>query len=212
MKPQGLASFKNPRLFREDSRKLPETPDQGIKKLAELKAYLEKRVTEHENEIRTLKSFLETVDNLLAERSYRRVDVSQSLEGTISKGAREAIGQVISTMSGVQLAKLAVEGQDLIIAPASDVRFDVSSPPFRSFLVEKVLEPMRKSDEESARKHEVQPERVMSYTIDHEAGILKELRIRNYGDPRRLNEIKDKVRWTFRRMYEKTIGTSRAMP
>ena len=191
---------------------MPEPPDQGIKKLAELKAYLEKRVTEQENEIRTLKSFLETVDNILAERSYRRVDISQSPEETVSKRAREGSGQFISTMSGVQLAKLAVEGQDLVIAPAGEIRFDVTSPPFRSFLVEKVLEPMRKSDEESARRREVQPEKVMSYTIDHEAGLLKELRIRNYGDPRRLNEIKDKVRWTFRRMYEKTIGTSRTVP
>ncbi len=164
-------------------------------------------MAEHENEIRTLRSFLETVDNFLAERSYRRVDISQSLVEKVSKGAKGETGQVISTMSGVQLAKLAVEGQDLLIAPAGDIRFDISAPPFRSFLVEKVLEPMRKSDEESARKHEVPPERVMSYTIDQEAGALKELRIKNYGDPRRLNEIKDKVRWTFRRMYEKTIGT-----
>src|SRR2546422_5894140 len=139
MKPQGLASFKNPRLFREDSRKLPETPDQGIKKLAELKAYLEKRVGEHENEIRTLRSFLETVDNLLAERSYKRVDISQSLVETASKGVKEETDQVLSTMSGVRLAKLALEGGDLVIAPAGEIRFDTSAPPFRSFLVEKVL-------------------------------------------------------------------------
>src|SRR5207245_4418934 len=176
-------------------------------KRAELKAYLEKRVGEHENEIRTLRSFLETVDNLLAERSYKRVDISQSLVETASKGVKEETDQVLSTMSGVRLAKLALEGGDLVIAPAGEIRFDTSAPPFRSFLVEKVLEPMRKSDEESARKHEVQPERVMSYTIDQEAGVLKELRIKNYGDARRLNEIKDKVRWTFRRMYEKTVGT-----
>ncbi len=125
----------------------------------------------------------------------------------VSRGAKEETGQVISTMSGVQLAKLALEGQDLVIAPAGEIRFDTNAPPFRSFLVEKVLEPMRKSDEESARKREVQPEKVMSYTIDQEAGVLKKLRIKNYGDPRRLNEIKDKVRWTFRRMYEKTVGT-----
>ncbi len=154
-----------------------------------------------------MKSFLETVDNLLAERSYRRIEISQSLVETVTKGAKEEGVQVITTMSGVQLARLAVEGQDLLIAPSHEVKFDVGAPPFRSFLVEKVLEPMRKSDEESARKHEVLPERVMSYTIDEEAGVLKELRIKNYGDPRRLNEIKDKVRWTFRRMYEKTIGT-----
>ncbi len=60
---------------------------------------------------------------------------------------------------------------------------------------------------EFLRKHEVQPEKVMSYTIDQEAGVLKELRVKYYRDARRLNEIKDKVRWTFRRMYEKTIGT-----
>jgi len=62
-------------------------------------------------------------------------------------------------------------------------------------------------DEESTRKQELSPDQVLSYEIDKEATLLKQIHVKNYGDERRLNELKNALRWTFRRMYEKTIGT-----
>ena len=187
---------------------LTELQERSTKKLAELKAYLEKRAVEHEEEIRTLRSFLEIVDTLLAERSYRRMEVSKAMvEENPVVYVTGPPPQSIRTMAGVHLADVYVEGPDLKIVPVESIRFDVNAAPLRSFLVGKVLEPMKAKDLEAVQKQELSTEKVLSYEIDQDSNMLKKLQIRNFGDERRLNEIRNGVRWTLRKIYEKTIGT-----
>jgi len=191
---------------RSTVRRLSDIQEKTTKRLAELKSYLEKKVAEHQAEIHNLQSFLETVDNILAEKSYRRVQLPKSVpETSATSGSNPP--QTIRTISGVLLADIFVEGQDIRIVPSKDIKFDANAPPLRSFLVGKVLEPLHVKDEESTRKQELSPAQVLSYEIDKEATLLKQIHVKNYGDERRLNELKNALRWTFRRMYEKTIGT-----
>ncbi len=186
--------------------RLSDTQEKTTKRLAELKSYLEKKVAEHQNEIHDLQMFLETVDNILAEKSYRRVQLPKSIP-EVPAAINLNPPQTIRTISGVLLADIFVEGQDIRIVPSKDIKFDANAPPLRSFLVGKVLEPLHVKDEESTRKQELSPDHVLSYDIDREANSLKQIHVKNYGDERRLNELKNALRWTFRRMYEKTIGT-----
>ncbi len=174
--------------------------------MAELKSYLEKKVSEHETEIRSLKSFLETVDEMLAEKSYRKLKLPEASTQAITEPASN-VAQTIRTISGVHLADIFVEGKDMRIVPDKEIKFDASAPPLRSFLVGKVLEPLHVRDEEATRKQELNPDEILAYEIDKEGMLLKQIHVKNYGDERRLNELKNAVRWTFRRMYEKTIGT-----
>lgn len=173
--------------------------------MAELKSYLERKVAEHEDEVHSLRSFLETVDGLLAEKSYRKVQLPRPIVESSSPGPNPP--QTIRTISGVHLADIIVEGQDIRIVPSHEIKFDANAPPLRSFLVGKVLEPLHVRDEEATKKQELTPDQVLSYEIDREGNLLKQISVRNYGDERRLNELKNALRWTFRRMYEKTIGT-----
>lgn len=185
---------------------MSDNQDNTTKRLAELKSYLEKKVVEHESETRSLKSFLDTVDNLLAEKSYRKL----KLPAAEVKSIIEPIGtapQTIRTISGVHLADIFVEGKDMRVVPSREIKFDANAPPLRSFLVGKVLEPLHVKDEEATRKQEITPEDVLAYDIDKEGSMLKQIHVKNYGDERRLNELKNALRWTFRRMYEKSIGT-----
>ncbi len=186
---------------------MTELQNQTTKKLAELKAYLEQQLGEHEDKIKTLRSFLETVDSLLAEKSYRKLEIPKSMVETASRPPSGIQGQVITTMSGVVLAEVFVEGRNLRIVPSKTLKLDSNAPPLTAFLLGKVLEPMRTSDEEAARKRGLSPDNVLSYNVDQEAGVLKQLQVNNYGDERRLNEIRNAVRWALRKMYEKTIGT-----
>ena len=185
---------------------LSETQEKNTKRLAELKSYLEKKVAEHQEETEALRSFLDTIDALLAEKSYRRVQLPSPIVEAASPLSKTP-PQTIRTISGVHLADIFVEGPDVRVVPSQEIRFDAAAPPLRSFLVGKVLEPLRTRDEEATRKQELSPERVLSYKIDQEGSLLKQLYVKNYGDERRLNELKNALRWTFRRMYEKTIGT-----
>jgi len=187
---------------------LSESNEASLKRLADLKAYLHKRVGEHEEEVKTLRSFMEVVDSLLAERSYKRMELPKQSGGqAVSPLQQGEPGQSIRTMSGVLLADVKVQGRDLRIVPSEKMRFDVNSPPLKSFLLAKVLEPMQARDVEAAHKGELSPDKVLSFNVDQEGTLLKEVWVKNYGDDRRLNEIRNAVRWTFRRMYEKTIGT-----
>ena len=186
---------------------LTELQNQTTKKLAELKAYLEHQLAEHEDKIKILRSFLETVDSLLAEKSYRKLEIPKSMVETASRPPTGLQGQVITTMSGVVLAEVFVEGSNLRIVPSKTLKLDSNAAPLTAFLLGKVLEPMRTGDEEAAKKKGLSPDSVLSYKLDQEAGILKQLQVNNYGDERRLNEIRNAVRWALRKMYEKTIGT-----
>lgn len=186
---------------------MTELEERSTKKLAELKAYLEKRVGDHEEEIKTLRSFLEVVDSLLAERSYRRMEVPSSIVEAPTKVPRESSSQSITTMAGVHLADVYVEGNDMRIVPSPSIRFDVNAPPLKTFLLGKVLDPMKARDTEAARKQELAADRILSYAIEQDGSMLKQLKIINFGDERRLNEIRNGVRWTLRKIYEKTLGT-----
>jgi len=185
---------------------LSELQETTTKRLAELKSYLEKKVAEHEEEIVMLRSFLEIVDTLLAEKSYRKVQVPKSAIDP-TRFPTENPPQTIRTISGVHLADIFVEGHDIRIVPSHEIKFDVNAPPLRSFLIGKVLEPLHVRDEEATRKQGLSPDRVLSYEIEKEGMMVKQIQVKNYGDERRLNELKNALRWTFRRMYEKTIGT-----
>ncbi len=185
---------------------MSELQEKTTKRLAELKSYLERKVAEQAEEIQTLRSFLEIVDTLLAEKSYRRVQVATSIVEPTASPTRNP-SQTIRTISGVHLADIFVEGQDVRVVPSQEIKFDANAPPLRSFLIGKVLEPLHTKDEEAARKQEVSPDQVLSYKIDQEGNRLKQLHVKNFGDERRLNELRNAIRWTFRRMYEKTIGT-----
>jgi hypothetical protein len=184
---------------------LTEQSENSTKKLAELKSYLERKVSELENEARSLKSFLSTVDDMLAEKSYRRLKLPDT--STDLSRPKQEPPQTIRTISGVHLADIFVEGKDMRIVPSGEIKFDANAPPLRSFLVGKVLEPLHVKDEEATRKQELTPDDVLAYEIDKEGIVLKQIHVKNYGDERRLNELKNALRWTFRRMYEKTIGT-----
>jgi len=185
---------------------LTEIQEQTTRKLAELKAYLQKKLADHEDEIKTIRSFLDTVDSLLAEKSYRKIEIPRSVVDVATK-AQAARGQLITTMSGAALAEIFVEDNNLRVAPSPELRLDANAAPLKAFLVGKVLEPMRVGDEEAARKRGLSPDKVLSYKVDQEGTMFKQLQVTNYGDERRLNEIRNAVRWALRKMYEKTIGT-----
>src|SRR5260370_4929075 len=128
--------------------RLSDTQEKTTKRLAELKSYLEKKVGEHQNEIHDLQSFLETVDNILAEKSYRRVQLPKSIPDTPA-AIDSNLPQTIRTISRVLLAAIFVEGQDIRIVPSKDIKFDANAPPLRSFLVAQALDPLPVTDTQS---------------------------------------------------------------
>jgi len=162
-----------------------------------MKTFLDRRLKQQEEEVNYLRSFLEVVDSLLAERSFRPVDIGSVTGAPASKPQASdkapSDSVPIMTTDGVRIASIAIEGNDLRVLPE----------PLRSFLLAKVLEPMQSKDKEAATAGSLQPEKMLTYDVEQEEGHLKSIHVQNYGDDRRLLELKNAIRWTFRRMYEK---------
>ena len=180
------------------------------KKLAEMKSFLERRIKLQEEEVSELRSFLEVVDSLLAERSFRRVEIQPTTDVVPKKPELvQPTGDRIPilTTDGAKIASMSVGPRSLQVVPEPSVTLDSNSPPLRSFLLAKVLEPMITKDKEAATAGSLSPDDMLTYDVEQEDGHLKAIIIRNYGDDRRLLELKNAIRWTLRRMYEKTAPT-----
>jgi hypothetical protein len=184
----------------------PEPDQQSTRKLADLKSFLEKKIKQNEEELASLQSYLEVVDTLLAERSFRKVEIPTSQIEQIRRASVPTLGAntiPVTTNDGVRIASMLVEQGRLHVTPESNVKLDANSPPLRSFLVGKVLDSMQAKDKEAAVSGVIPPEAILSYSVEQDGGLLKGITIENYGDERRLLELKNAIRWTFRRMYEK---------
>jgi hypothetical protein len=192
---------------------LSKEEDSDLKRLAEMKAYFEKKISDSERETERLRSFLQAVDSVLAEKSFRHVKIPSEVQATAAPempgGKKRQASEVwpITTPEGVHLADVQVTESELVLVPDSNTKYDVTSPPLRAFLVARVLDPMHMKDEESARAGQLSADKILTYEVADDGGALKSLRVRNYGDQRRLTELRNAMRWTVRRMYEKTLQT-----
>jgi hypothetical protein len=194
---------------------LSKEEDSDLKRLAEMKAYLEKKISDSEREVERLRSFLQAVDSVLVEKSFRHVKLPSEAQAQATAAPEMPGGKErqtseawpITTPEGVHLADLQITESELTLVPDPTTRYDVASPPLRAFLVARVLDPMHLKDEESTRAGQLSADKVLTYEVAEDGGALKSLRVRNYGDQRRLTELRNAMRWTVRRMYEKTLQT-----
>jgi hypothetical protein len=88
---------------------------------------------------------------------------------------------------------------------AEGKNFNVNTPPFTPFLVERVFAKMQEKDNELSRMGQLAPDKVFSYTIVREGDIIREIII-EHVDQDRLRELKSSIRWTLEKMYEKMKG------
>jgi len=63
---------------------------------------------------------------------------------------------------------------------------------------------MRSRDDAAAKAGQMSPDKVLSYALEQDGGLMKRLVVKNYGDDRRLQELRNAIRWTLRRIYERT--------
>jgi len=175
-----------------------------VKKLAKLKSFLEKRINELNEEASNLKALAEIVDEYLTERSFKKVEVPKIEEEQTPVQVASQKVTSIKTVDGVHLGDLIVEEKNLMLNLDPYIKFDANSPPLKAFLIAKVLEPMSKKDEEAVKSGKINENEAFSYAIEDEGGFVKRILIKNFGDEKRLTELTNAIRWTLRRMYERS--------
>ena len=175
-----------------------EAPDRDTKRTAELKLWLEQRIAELEEELGRLRETLSYVDNNLRASTFKQASemMSESKEAPeVRELNRDKGGQAIATAS--------ITPDAVAIEPKSGVVLKTSTPPFKSFLMGKILQGMKTKDEELIRSGKLAKGVELRFDVDEANGAIVKLMIENYRDKARLNEILSTVSWTFSRMLEK---------
>jgi hypothetical protein len=188
--------------------------NERVKRLAEAKSYIQKRIDELESEVELLKLILSVIDTALSRESFTKAaelpreaprEAPQAPPAEADLGAQVSEAAVTSR-DGRELARLVVYEKGLVIKPLMDLPVD--SPPLRSFFIAKVLEGYKRKDEELVRAGEIPEDEAFDYEVAEEGGLVKEIVVRNYRERRRLDEIRSALRWTLNRVLERMGGAS----
>ena len=199
-----------------------EDPEEAkIRKMAELRATLEKRVNELQAELSQLKALLDFVNSALIEKGFKKPEIKafvpaapvteepvhpappiQQPTPTAPTFPEQMQAIPIKTVTGDLLAELYTDDENMRVVLAKEKQFTTDTPPFTAFLVQRVLAKMQEKDSESASQGEIPRERILSYEIMKDGDIIREINITNIG-PDRTRELKSSIRWTLEKMYDK---------
>jgi len=177
-----------------------------LKKLADFRQRLEKRIEETSAELEELLGLLEFTDAVLLEKGFKRAEVARPAEAV----AKTVVPPVVEyesvvplkTATGDLLANLYTGKDSLRVILAENKMFNVNTPPFMQFLVERVFVKMQDKDRQAVASGELEPDKMLSFKIVQDGDILKEIQVENISEDR-LRELKSSVRWTLEKMYEK---------
>ena len=191
-----------------------------IKRLVSFKQKLEKRVEELEFELKELQATLEAINSILIEKGFKHAEITKPPAEIEALPPKEEVmvepspqpsteyeSVPLRAVTGELLATLYVSEDSLRMVPAEDKNFNVNTPPFTPFLVERVFAKMQEKDNELARTGQIAPEKIFSYNIVREGDVLREIAI-THVDQDRLRELKSSIRWTLEKMYEKMKSQS----
>lgn len=191
-----------------------------MKSLLAFKKKIETRIGELDSESEDLKATLEILDTILLEKGFKRPEINAKptpIAGVMSQdetfsskvvAQMENEPQIVTLLksdSGEILADFYVDSENgsLHVTFAKDKDFDIKTPPFNQFLIQRVLLKMQERDSELARVGQLSPEKILRFDIVRDGDKIQELVIRNFDDDR-LRELKSSIRWTLEKMFEKT--------
>ena len=198
-----------------------EIEDKKMKKIAELRTVLEERVTKMKKELEQWQTLLDFVNTTLLKEGFKKAKSVKRAPPTTIPAEEAAPSEAptaqppvleyekaipLKTVTGQLLADLYVSEDSLRVVLAEDKKFDINTPPFRTFLLERVLAKMQEKDQEASSVGEIPPDKILAYNIAREGDILSEITIRNIG-PDRSRELKSTIKWTLEKMYEKMTAT-----
>jgi hypothetical protein len=186
-----------------------------MKALVDFKQRLEKRLEELNDETQEVTATLETVNSILLEKGFKRGDIKEATQtpkelevvhveekGDFAQTEESETVIPLKTVNDEPLAIIYVEKDWLHVLPDENKNFNINTPPFSQFLVERIFSKMQEKDNELVRMGQLMPENMFAYNIVRQGDIIREIVIRNVDDER-LRELKSSIRWTFEKMYEK---------
>ncbi|MCS7117317.1 MAG: hypothetical protein NZ957_00830 [Thaumarchaeota archaeon] len=169
--------------------------------LAELKAWLERRIQELQSELERLRAVVRYVDEALAKSSFKRADAlvaKRAPEQSTAEEQRERPAlRTVRSRSGKTLATLTFTADAARFVLSPELQLMRDHKPFSSFLLRKVLDGFVTQDQEMVSKGYLDQDQAFSYEVTYEGDVVRQIEIRNYRNEARLREIISALRWTL---------------
>ncbi len=198
-----------------------------VRNLAELKKYLDDRISQLRRELSVLETSSRAVSEMLSRMSFRTAEQvatpTMSREPVVAPIRQTATPTPVArpaptpppksmekefplkTKTGEPIGRFLV-GEGLIrIIPAQHLSLSQRTPPFRAFFTERILKKMQDRDKELEAQGIITPDEAMGYSIKLDGDGITEIILTNIKDDARIREIKNAVTWTFEKMIEKTV-------
>ena len=173
-----------------------------------LRAYLDQRIDDLNAQLENVKSLYQIVDEVILSRSFYKASAIAPSPPSPMELPREAIEEIpIKTSTGLLLAHLYVQGNEVRIVLAKELALSVKTPPFQSFLIDRILNPMRDRERDRVHQGHITTTEALTFDIVTDRDTLEEIVIQNYASRKRLREIVNSSRWTFEKMYEREVAS-----
>ncbi len=191
--------------------------DEEIRRAAEIRQWVDGRILELDREIEHLKGVVVFLDAVLRKGSFQpatdlqKPSMQQEAEllKPTSKSATneyQEIHPLKRSRDGLLMANAYISESSIAIVPTSDIILKTSTPPFSSFFLNRILEDMKRKDNDNVAANKLDSSDVLNYMVEADKeGIIKKIVVNNYRDQNRLNEIFNTSAWTFARMLEKDL-------
>lgn len=184
-----------------------------IETLLKSKARIERKINWHENELEQLHTILSLLERRISEKSFRPAETLKAkAKPALPKEAqppippkpeREMQAIPMKSADGTLLGTIYIGEKEIKAIPSPDISFNVNTPPFNQFLITKIINGMISKDRSDAMNGKISPDEMLTYRVNQDGDIIREISIRNYGDERRAVTLKNSIRWTLEKMYEK---------
>jgi hypothetical protein len=181
--------------------------EEEIKKIVELKEILEERNKKLKAEMEGIRSLLNFINNLILEQSFKRAE--EIVKPTTPTKPKLKVNHtpkktiLLKTSNGELLAELKVQNTNVHIVPAKAKKFNINTPPFNAFLIDRIFTKMVEKDEELVKQSKLLSNKKFKFIIKTDADILQEIFLQNFNHQRE-REIVSATRWTLEKMFEKT--------
>jgi hypothetical protein len=187
------------------------TSDVQLKRAADLKLWIETRIAELQEEVEKLKEAEMMVDTVLRASSFR--PASEVLprakdDEVIGGGQIPEMRELRRDKGGETIAIAQVTKAKVVVEPVAEVILKSDTPPFKSFLMGKILTGMKAKDDALVSGGTLERGKEIRFSVAEKGGRISGLTIENYREAERLTEILNTVGWTFSRMLEKGSTSS----
>ena len=176
-----------------------------VQALLRLRERLERKARRLKAELEAVEKLIGILEREIASLSFKPADrlKAEPLRETPPPAPLEGQAIPLRASDGTLLATMHVIGDEIRVIPG-EVSFNVNTPPFQQFLIAKVLNGMASKDREAAAAGQLTPDQILTYRVVQDGDQIKEIVIRNYREERRIATLKNALRWTLEKMYEKT--------